>query len=127
MSHSEERALAAAAAKEKLLAEITARCEEEVKRAKKIAEETKERKAAEHARLKEEMAEKFADAARRKTIYQNTLRRPRTTSLAAVEEKKVNTVVLRSLSKGTAAKVIQRAWRAYSSKRVLFNFQHAED
>ena len=123
VSHSEERALAAAAAKEKLLAEITARCEEEVKRAKKVAEETKERKAAEHARLKEEMAEKFADAARRKTIYQNTLRRPRTTSLAAVEEKKVNAVVLRKLSKGTAAKVIQRAWRAYSSKRVLFNFQ----
>ena len=47
----EERALAAQAAREKLLAEITARCEEEVKRAKKIAEETKEKKAAEHARL----------------------------------------------------------------------------
>ena len=123
VSHSEERALAAAAAKEKLLAEITARCEEEVKRAKKVAEETKERKAAEHARLKEEIAEKFADAARRKTVYQNTLRRPRTTSLAAVEEKKVNTVVLRKLSKGTAAKVIQRAWRAYSSKRVLLDFR----
>jgi len=54
--------LAAQAAREKLLAEITARCEEEVKRAKKIAEETKEKKAAEHARLKEEMAEKLAEA-----------------------------------------------------------------
>lgn len=43
-AYSEEKALAAQAAREKLLADITARCEEEVRRAKKIAEETKEKR-----------------------------------------------------------------------------------
>ena len=49
----EDRALAAQAAREKLLAEITARCEEEVRRAKRVAEENKEKKAAELIRLRE--------------------------------------------------------------------------
>ncbi len=123
VSHTEERALAAQVAREKLLAEITARCEEEVRRAKKIAEETKEKKAAENARLREEMAEKFADAARRKSIYQNSLRRPRTTSLAAVEEKKVNPATLRKLGRITAAKVIQKAWRKHATRRILTSFK----
>jgi T-complex protein 11 len=123
VTYSEEKAIAAQAAREKLLAEITSRCEEEVRRAKKIAEETKEKKAAENARLREEMAEKFADVARRKSIYQSSLRRPRTTSLAAVEEKKVNTAALRKISRITAAKVIQKAWRGFISRRILNNFK----
>ncbi|KAI9871368.1 MAG: hypothetical protein M1823_008468, partial [Watsoniomyces obsoletus] len=69
------------------------------------------------------MAEKFADAARRKSIYQSSLRRPRTTSLAAVEEKKVNTAALRKISRITAAKVIQKAWRRVVSRRILSNFK----
>ena len=123
VSYSEEKAIAAQAAREKLLAEITSRCEEEVRRAKKIAEETKEKKAAENARLREEMAEKFADAAKRKSIYQNSLRRPRTTSLAAVEERKVNTAALRKLGRVTAAKVIQKAWRKHALTRTLTSFR----
>jgi hypothetical protein len=122
VSNTEERALAAQAAREKLLAEIAARCEEEVRRAKKIAEETKEKKAAENARLREELAEKFADAARRKSLYQSSLRRPRTTSLAAVEEKKVNPASLRKLGRITAAKVIQKAWREYAVRKAVSNF-----
>ena len=118
----EERALAAQAAREKLLAEITARCEEEVKRAKKIAEETKEKKAAEHARLKEEMAEKLAEATRRRSIYQRTMRRPRASSLPSVEEKKVDSVPLRRLSEENAACIIQRAWRSQTRNRVLSQF-----
>ena len=123
VSHTEERALAAQAAREKLLAEITARCEEEVRRAKKVAEETKEKKAAENARLREEMAEKFADAARRKSIYQSSLRRPRTASLAAVEEKTVNPAALRKLGRLTAAKVIQKAWRTHALRRIITSFK----
>ena len=123
VSYSEEKALAAQAHREKLLAEIAARCEEEVRRAKKVAEETKEKKAAENARLREEMAEKFADAARRKSIYQSSLRRPRTTSLAAVEEKKINPAALRKISRVTAAKVIQKAWREYATHRTLTSFR----
>lgn len=119
---SEEKALAAQAAREKLLAEIAARCEEEVKRAKKIAEETREKKAAELARLREEMAEKLAEAARRKSMYQQGLRRSRTTSLAAVEEKKVVPPGLPRSSRVFAAKVIQRAWRRYRSCKILNSF-----
>ena len=85
-SHSEEKALAAQATRERMLAEVAAKCEEEVRRVKKVAEETKEKKAAEHARLKDGMAEKFADAARRKLARQQTIRRARTASLPAVEE-----------------------------------------
>src|SRR5271163_1487496 len=118
----EERALAAQAAREKLLAEITARCEEEVKRAKKIAEETKEKKAAEHARLKEEMAEKFAEAARRRSLYQHNFRRPRTASLMAVEEKKPNPTILRRLGEKAAARVIQRSWRLHRRRKAISKF-----
>ncbi|ETN43655.1 uncharacterized protein HMPREF1541_02814 [Cyphellophora europaea CBS 101466] len=121
-SHTEERAAAAQAAREKLLADIAARCEEEVRRAKRIAEENKERKAAEEARLREELAEKFAGAARRKTLYQNSVRRPRTTSLAAVEEKKVNSVALQKMSRTIAVKTIQRAYRAYQARKIISQF-----
>jgi hypothetical protein len=118
----EERALAAQAAREKLLAEITARCEEEVKRAKKIAEETKEKKAAEHARLKEEMAEKLAEATRRRSLYQRATRRPRGPSLPSVEEKKVDSAALRQLSEEHAVRIIQRAWRSRLRHRALSQF-----
>ena len=121
-SLSEEKMLAAQAAREKLLAEITARCEEEVRRAKKIAEETKEKKAAEHARLKQEMADKFEGAARRRSIYQLNSRRPRTTSLAAVEEKKINPLTLKKMGENAAAKVIQRAWRNTYRRGASNNF-----
>lgn len=126
VSYSEERALAAHAAREKLLAEIAARCEEEIRRAKKVAEETKEKKAAELARLKEEMAEKFADAARRKSIYQQGMRRPRAASLAAVEERKVGPAVLARSNRVYAAKVIQRSWRRYRSSKAICGFAALE-
>lgn len=121
-SNSEEKALAATVAREKLLAEITARCEEEVRRAKRIAEETKEKKAAEHARLRDEMAEKFADAARRRSNYQLNFRRPRTTSLAAVEERKVAPQELRKLTQQAAVRVLQRSWRRYRPRFIARAF-----
>lgn len=124
-SNSEEKALAAQAAREKLLAEITARCEEEVRRAKRIAEETKEKKAAEHARLEAQMAEKYADVARRRSIYQLNTRRPRTTSLAAVEEKKIEPAQLRKMTQNAAAKVIQRFWRRLYPVRIANAFMEA--
>jgi hypothetical protein len=122
ISHTEERAAAAQAAREKLLAEIAARCEEEVRRAKRIAEENKERKAAEEVRLREELAKKFDGAARRRTLYQNSLRRPRTSSLAAVEEKKVSTAALQKMNRTIAAKTIQRAYRAHLARNVIAGF-----
>ena len=105
-----------------MLAEITARCEEEVRRAKKVAEETKEKKAAEIARLKAEMAEKSAEAARRRSTYQQGTRKLRTTSLAAVEEKKISPAVLKRLTEGAAAKVVQRAWKSHRRRAALTTF-----
>lgn len=115
--------MAAQAAREKLLSEITARCEEEVRRAKRIAEETREKKAAEQARMRDEIAEKYADAAKRRSNYQLNFRRPRTTSLAAVEEKKIEPAQLRRLGQNAAAKVIQRAWRTSHTRKIAKGLQ----
>jgi T-complex protein 11 len=122
-SYREERALAAQATRERLLAEVAAKCEEEVRRVKKVAEETKEKKAAEHARLKEEMAEKFAEAARRRLAYQQSLRRPRTASLPAVEETRIDRVALKNLNEDHAAETIQRSWRTRQRSKGLTDFK----
>ncbi|PGH05617.1 hypothetical protein AJ80_08309 [Polytolypa hystricis UAMH7299] len=118
----EERAVAAYQARERLLAEITAKCEEEVRRAKKKAEEMKIRKAAEHARLRSELTEKFAEAEKRRLQYKQNNRRPRTTSLAAVEEKKIAKPILPRLSQAAAARIIQRAWRNHLAMKVIQEF-----
>ncbi|EEH06012.1 conserved hypothetical protein [Histoplasma capsulatum G186AR] len=122
----EERALAAQQAREKLLAEITAKCEEEVRRAKKKAEDMKERKAAEHARQRLEMAEKFAEAEKRRLLYQQNTRRPRTTSLAAAEEKKLAKVAVKQLSRTSATRIIQRAWRNHYARTVVREFREVD-
>ncbi|KAI0006680.1 T-complex protein 11-domain-containing protein [Xylariaceae sp. FL0662B] len=65
-SNSEERALAAAQAREKNLAEIVAACAEEVKRAKAIAESMKEKREHELRKLKAQMEERLAEAEKRR-------------------------------------------------------------
>jgi T-complex protein 11 len=119
----EERALAAHQARERLLAEITAKCEDEVRRAKKKAEETRELKAAKHARLRLEMAEKFAETEKRRLQYQQTHRRPRTTSLPAGEESKMVKTVLNSLTRDAAARIVQNAWRGRVARVVMESFR----
>ncbi|KAL4914184.1 T-complex protein 11-domain-containing protein [Aspergillus aurantiobrunneus] len=115
----EGRALAAQQTRERLLAEITAKCEEEVRRAKKKAEDNREKKAAEHARLRIEMAEKFAEAEKRRLLYQQTTRRHRASS-STTEEKK--TVTMKHLTEDTAARKIQRVWRTYHARLVMREF-----
>ncbi|KAE8549687.1 hypothetical protein EYB25_008211 [Talaromyces marneffei] len=119
----EERALAAQQARERLLAEITAKCEDEVRRAKKKAEETRELKAAKYARLRLEMAEKFAEAEKRRLQYQQTHRRPRTASLPAGEESKMVKTVLNSLTRDAAARIVQNAWKNHVARRVMESFR----
>jgi hypothetical protein len=65
-SNSEERALAAAVAREKNLAEIVASCAEEVKRAKAVAENMKEKREQELRKLKLQMEERHAEAEKRR-------------------------------------------------------------
>jgi hypothetical protein len=120
----EERALAAQQARERLLAEITAKCEEEVRRAKKKAEDNREKKAAEHARLRVELTEKFAEAEKRRVLYQQSHRRHRTSSLPASEERKMAKVATKkSLTQDAAARIIQRMWRIYHAKMVMQEFR----
>ena len=124
----EERELAAHQSRERLLAEITAKCEEEVRRAKKKAEDTREKQAAEHSRLRVEMAEKFAETEKRRVLYQqqNGYRRQRTSSLPAAEEKKMASEVTKSLTQDAAAKTIQRVWKTHYAKMVMQRFQALE-
>ncbi|KAJ5289392.1 uncharacterized protein N7443_009645 [Penicillium atrosanguineum] len=121
--HSEERALAAQQARERLLADITAKCEDQVKRAKKKAEDQREKQAAEYARLRLEMAEKHAEAEKRRTLYQQTHRRQRTSSLPVAEEKKMARAVTKSLTQDGAARKIQRVWRTHHAKGVMQEFR----
>ncbi|KAL8676973.1 MAG: hypothetical protein Q9186_006564, partial [Xanthomendoza sp. 1 TL-2023] len=116
---SEERALAAKQAREKFLAQVAANCAEEVKRAKRIAEDTREKKAAEHLKLKEDMQERLAEAERRRSLLQHQ-RRPRTVTLPSLEERRV--FVRKPQTEHEAAKVIQKAWRNSRRRRVVSDF-----
>ena len=119
---SEARAAAAQAAREKYLAQVAANCAEEVKRSKKIAEEMKEKKAAEHLKLKEDMQERLADAEKRRALYQQTLKRSRATSLPVVEESRIAVQAWRPLSEAAAGRRIQRAWRRFRADRIIQDF-----
>ncbi|KAK0624251.1 T-complex protein 11-domain-containing protein [Immersiella caudata] len=68
---SEERALAAAQARERNLAEIAAACAEEVKRAKAVAESMKEKREQEIRKMKIQMEERLAEAERRREELRN--------------------------------------------------------
>ena len=91
ISNSEERALAAQLAKEKYLAKVAAACAEEVARAKRIAEEVKERKLAEEARVRLEMEERQVEAEKRRAEYQRNLQ-ARRARRADSSEKKLSTL-----------------------------------
>ena len=121
-SNSEERALAAQQARQKRLAQVAAACAEEVKRAKKVAEDLKEQRAAEEQRYRQEMKEKLAEAERRRLEYQRTVRRPRTASVPSTEAKRPVTSPTRTLDKTVAAKRIQAAWKTLLRKRMLDDF-----
>ena len=122
-ANSEERALAAQQARERYLAQVAANCHEEVKRAKRVAEDTREKKAAEHLRLKGEMEERLAEAERRRTTYQQNLRRAKNTSLAPVEERKVMPYIWKPRNESEAATALQRGWRNLCWRRAITEFK----
>ncbi|OMP83407.1 T-complex protein 11-like protein 1 [Diplodia seriata] len=118
-SNSEEKALAAQQAREKHLAQVAAACAEEVRRAKKVAEDMKERKAQEEARYRAEMQEKLAEAERRRQEYKRNQRRPRTASVPSSEPKKPSPDAISALDDETAVRRIQRAWRTRRRRRMV--------
>jgi hypothetical protein len=116
-SNSEEKALAAQQAREKHLAHVAASCAEEVRRAKKIAEDMKERKAAEERRYRVEMEEKLAEAEKRRLEYKRNPRRPRTASSPSAQVKiKTERPVVTTED---AARRIQTAWRAKIRNNIV--------
>lgn len=121
-TNSEERAIAAQQARERYLAQVKANCAEEVKRSKRVAEEQREKRAAEHLKLREGMEERHAEAERRKAIIDQKLRRNRTATLPTVEEKKTNTYVWKPRNDAEAATIIQRAWQNHQRRAVIQHF-----
>jgi hypothetical protein len=119
-SNSEEKALAAQQARERHLAQVAASCADQVRKAKRIAEETRERRTKEEERVRTEMEEKLVEAQRRRNEYKrNNIRRPRTASSPPT---KSATASLTNQEKESAVTRLQRAWRMRLRKRVIENF-----
>ena len=114
----EERAVAAQQARERYLAQVKANCAEEVKRSKRVAEEQREKRAAEHLKLKEDLEERHAEAERRKAMLQ---RRPRTATLPT-SDRKPSGYVWKPSSPEQAARIIQGAWRNRQRACVVREF-----
>ncbi|KAJ4288836.1 hypothetical protein N0V88_007165 [Collariella sp. IMI 366227] len=133
---SEERALAAAQARERNLAEIAAACAEEVRRAKAVAESMKEKREQEIRKLKVHMEERLAEAERRREELRsrnaNRVRtRDRGQSLgmrkpSAVEVmpevKEVKEREPKPLTEEAAATRIQWCWKATKRKQAVAEF-----
>ena len=122
ISSSEDRALAAEKARQKYLAQVAAGCAEEVKRAKRVAEDMKERRALEGRKLREEMKERLAEAERRRAEYQRQVKRGRTTSLPRGEDKKVLREIVTAVDQRDAVVKIQHAWKTARRRRVIRDF-----
>ena len=121
---SEERAIAAKQARDRFLAQVAASCAEEVKRAKRVAEDTREKKAAEHLKLKEDMEERAAEAEKRRVLFNlhQSQRRAKASSLQSVEEKRVITEPWIPRNDEEAARLIQKAWRNRQRRQIVSNF-----
>ncbi|KAK5662422.1 hypothetical protein OQA88_8333 [Cercophora sp. LCS_1] len=135
-SVSEERALAAAQARERNLAEIAAACAEEVKRAKAVAENMKEKREQEIRKMRLQMEERLAEAERRREELRNrnaakSRGRERgqsvgTTKSAAVEVmpqvKEVKERDSSPIGEDVAAHRVQWWWRSIKRKQAVSEF-----
>ena len=121
-SNTEERAQAAQQARERYLAQVAANCHSEVERAKKVAEDAREKKAASKLRMKGDMHERFAEAEKRRALYQQSQRRPRNSSLPVVDEKKPLASLRLPRNPDEAARIIQRVWIRRQRRKALRGF-----
>ncbi|KAL0465121.1 T-complex protein 11 domain-containing protein [Neurospora intermedia] len=136
ITQSEERAIAAAMARERNLAEIAAACAEEVKRAKQIAETMKEKREQENKKLKMQMEERLAEAERRREELRNrnaakvkcrergqslVTRKPTLVEVMP-EVKEVKERESSPMRPEAAASRIQWWWRSMSRKRAVAEF-----
>lgn len=121
-ANSEERALAAKQAREKYLAQVAANCHEEVTRAKRIAEDAREKKAAEHLRMKGEMEDRLAEAEKRRALYQQSHRRNKIPGLQSGDERRASISAWKPRNDIEAARFLQRAWRNKQRRRIVTEF-----
>ena len=134
-SRGAEKAAAAQRARERYLAQVAASGAEEVKRAKRVAEETRARKTEEGLRLRHEVERGLEKAERRKREYWEGKRRARGGSLGVVGEEKAGEdkadesgAAVRKmertavLSEEGAARIAQRAWRSHKRRKTVRDF-----
>ncbi|PHH67715.1 hypothetical protein CDD82_1180 [Ophiocordyceps australis] len=127
-SASEERALAAQQARQRNLAEIVASCAEEVRKAKQVAEATKEKREQEIAKLKAKMEDRMAEAERRREELRNKAGpvRCRAHSIAARKAREASPRASKddapTMSRHVAAARIQDWWRGCRRKRLIDDF-----
>jgi hypothetical protein len=123
-SNSEERALAAKQAREKILAQVAAACAEEVRRAKNIAEGMKEKREAEGRKLREVMEERLAEAERRRTelLDKRNTKRCRAGSVPRTDDKRPVRGQESAEKKEAAVQKIQKAWRMARRRKVVKDF-----
>ena len=121
---SEEKAVAAQQAREKYLAQVRANCAAEVQRSKRIAEEQREKKAAEYAKMKTDMAERHAQAERRRALLEQSQRRPRTAQSSSDEtsSEKKKAYTWKPRNEAEAASIIQAAWKRRYRRRLFQDF-----
>ncbi|KAI1471438.1 T-complex protein 11-domain-containing protein [Daldinia caldariorum] len=134
ISNMEERALAAAQAREKNLAEIVAACAEEVKRAKAVAESMKEKREQELRKLRSQMEERLAEAERRREELRSrhTAKRSRgqsimakrsdTSSMPEEEQESSSISDIVPMSEDVAASKIQWWWRGVMRRIAVRQF-----
>ncbi|KAI0445553.1 T-complex protein 11-domain-containing protein [Xylaria telfairii] len=135
-SNSEARALAAAQAREKNLAEIVAACAEEVKRAKAVAENMKEKREQEIRKLRLQMEERLAEAERRREELRNrqATRRSRahstmtrksagdSTASEGDEQESTSLSEETTMSDDVAASKVQWWWRGMLRRKAVHDF-----
>ncbi|PHH65807.1 hypothetical protein CDD81_1534 [Ophiocordyceps australis] len=127
-SASEERALAAQQARQRNLAEIVASCAEEVRKAKQVAEVTKEKREQEIAKMKAKMEDRMAEAERRREELRNKTgsMRCRGHSIAARKAREASPRAkddeAPKISRHVAAARIQDWWRGCRRKGLIDDF-----
>lgn len=126
---SEERALAAKQTRERNLKEIAAACAEEVKRAKAIAETTKEKREHELQKMRQQMEERQAEAERRREELKKQSPRSRGSSLGTKKSadalppvREVREPEPKPLAEDAAVCRLQAWWRATTKRKAVNEF-----
>ncbi|ROV91982.1 hypothetical protein VSDG_07653 [Cytospora chrysosperma] len=129
MAISVERAEAARLARERNLKDIAATCAEEVKRAKAIAEATREKREQETLKMRQQIQERQAEAERRREELRRQNTRSRGSSLGTRKSveilplgKEAKESEMKPLTEAAAVWRIQNWWRVMARRRAVYEF-----